>query len=348
MADNKPKHQHHKNDIIIKDQDGSFKILQEGKFVPLDEAEAKEHGLTQTNDKKTKPHMPKGSIAEPMPMFQGQTRKEDSGKKEEHEVKGLGDQGLQKQAQDLVKKSGVTFASGEAQQRVIKVLVSHLKGVRKPFETKQSLMKSPADGGVGLGQDEADKILAAAGVKTQMPQIPKEQMPKPAPESSFAKAMDDKKKKASIMPMGQDLSAPAAMPKEVKAQESKPKAPLPPVQTQKPQIMDVQKPKMPTVGLAGELSYSLADWRRVSVNPQDRIKKIENQLGVLEEESFPMRLRGLKAWRDSEVMKLYLDAGKESLEKGQPLEQLLGQGSASELTWEEWQAIAELNQRIRA
>ncbi len=333
MADSKPKHQHSKNDIIIKDQDGSFKILQNGHFVPLDEADAKEHGL----DKKEENNV-SSQPAKSMPLSHTSVKTEVSS----HDIKGFGDEGLQQQAQDIVKKSGVTFASGEAQQRVYKVLVSHLKGVRKPYETKQSLMKESSNGGAGLREEEVGKILTAAGV--QLPSAPKAM---PVVTELPKDSMPSVKQKISTLPVGKDLSAPANFPNEIKAKEVPLKPTLPPVQLQKPQIMDVQKPQMPTVGLAGELSYSLADWRRVGVNPQDRVKKIENQLGVLEEDNFPMRLRGLSAWRNSEVMKLYLEAGKQSLEKGQALEELLGQGSGEQLTWEEWQAIADLNQRIR-
>lgn len=329
MADEHVKHKHNKNDIIIKDQDGTYKILRDGQFVPLDQVEAEEHLKEHEKEDKEK----KGMNAEALMKAASQPPKSS------HEIKGIANEDLQKKAQAMIQSSGVTFASGEAKNRVITALVAHIKGVRKPFETKEQLMKSPADGGAGLDEGDAQKILQSAGAKMpaaspqkKAPVVKKEQ---PVP------AMSPK------MPVGADISKPNAPLKEMPEKE-KMEVKQAPVAVPRPQIVDVQQPKVPTVGLAGELSYSLADWRRVGGDPKDRIKKIENQLGVLEEESYPKRLQGLAAWRNSEVMKLYLEAGKKSLESGTPLSQVVGQGGADQLTIDEWEAISELNSRIRA
>ena len=154
-----------------------------------------------------------------------------------------------------------------------------------------------------------------------------------------------------MTPVGKEVQTPAKIqaeqPKMEQVEEKKPPLAAVAASVPKPNIADVQKPTRPTVGLAGELSYSLADFRRISPNPADRIKKIENQLGVLEEDNYPTRLKGLAAWRQSEVMKMYLESGKKSLEDGTQLPQQLGSGGPDTLSWEEWQAISELNERIR-
>lgn len=339
MADENLKHKHSKDDIIIKDHDGTFKILRDGKFVPLSEVESEahmaEHGPKRAPEEKGKPvpkfvqpEAPKEEKAEPMP--------------EPDAASGLIDKNLRPQAEEIIEKSGVTFASGEVKARVINALISHVKGIRKPFQTKENLMKSVPDGGAGLTEEDAQRIMSAAGGK--------EELRRPKMDVSQTK------KPKGIMPppptpVGKEVSAPpkiaaeAPPPPPPKPKEApKPKAPA---VSPKPAVMDVKKPARATVGMAGELNYSLADWRRVAPNPQDRIKKTENHLGILEEESYPMRLQGLAAWRDSDVFNMYLQAGKKSLEEGKPLQEVLGQGGPDQLSWDEWQAVAELNERIR-
>ena len=165
MADDHPQHKHEKGDIIIKDHDGTFKILRDGKFVPLDEVEEAAHIAEHEKD-----HGPKRAIEDKeksAPQFQPKPKEEKPTPKPEQKkdegVRGLADKDLSMKAEEIIKKSGLTFASGEARNRVNNALVAHLKGVRKPFETKQNLMKSPAEGGAGLDPDEAERLMSAAG-----------------------------------------------------------------------------------------------------------------------------------------------------------------------------------------
>ena len=320
MADEYLKHQHDKNDIIIKDKDGSYKILKDGKFIPLNQVEAEAHLAEHAKEEKQAIPAKQAKPAQLSPKDK---------------------------AEAIVKKSGVTFASGEMKNRVVNALVSHIKGVRKPFETKQSLMRSPAEGGAGLEEDEANRLMTAAGsgkAENMRPPINVEQTRQP--QNEVVKPMPKR-------PVGGEIHPPqpiqAQIPPMAVAEVKKPPmAPSTPAAAPKPELADIKKPMAPVVGLAGELAYSLADWRRVAVNPQDRIKKIENQIGVLEEDSYPQRLKGMAAWFGSEVVKLYLEAGQKSLEEGKPLMETLGQGDANGLSWDEWEAIAELDNRIRS
>jgi len=250
----------------------------------------------------------------------------------------------QQKAEAILAQSKVTFASTQIRQRVLNALVAHMKGVRKPFETRQQLAKSVAEGGAGLEAAEVERIMTAAGGGRveERPEMDISRTKQPVNEVMPAKRP----------PVAQDIFAPAAVkPMQEEPIYQIPSKPAPavsaPAVAPKPRVADVQKPARAVVGLSGQLSYSLADWRRVAVQPRDRVKKIETQLDVLEQEGLPERLRGLRAWRDSEVMRLYLESGKESLEQGTPLQQMLGAGKPDALSWDEWTAIAELNERLK-
>lgn len=337
MAEDKLKHSHSDSDIIIKDQDGKYKILRDGKFIDLSEVESAEmaaehsHGDTgpkRSADQKEK-HAPQFKPAEPKAA---EEKKPEQPKQPD----------VNQKADEAINKSGVTFASGEIRDRVLKALVAHIKGIRKPFETRETLMRAVADGGAGLPVADAERVIAAAGGKPIEPMRPKMDVaPTKKPKSIVA----------SSIPVGGEVAAPpkVAVQKEVPSPIPVKPTPPPPAPTivPKPSIADVKKPARPTIGLASELAYSLADWRRVEPNPKDRNTKIINQLGVLEEDRYPQKTKGINAWRESAVFKLYLNSGETSLAQAKPLQELLGQGGADQLSWEEWQAIAELNERIR-
>jgi len=260
-------------------------------------------------------------------------------------VAGFRDNKLEKKAKQAIKKSGVTFPSQELADRAVKTLIPELKGVRKSFQTKQTLMKSFAEGGLGLSANEADKLITAIGGNAMPVERPQMDIQKTKnPEG----ALPIKEK-----PLAHDIKPPekiaAPTPKLEVSSPIAPNLPKKPVHAPEPAVRDVKK-KMPgvAVGPIQELSYSLVDWRRLGPNPKDRINKIENQLGVLEQDSYADRIAGQQAWHESEVVQLYEQAGLDSLNQGIPLEQVLSSGSENQLSFDEWKAVTELNHRIRA
>jgi len=376
------KHKHSDDDIIIKDQDGSYKILVNGVFVPLSDVKG--------HDKDAKAAPKEGSKDEPrVKSTQKQASTVQRPAKNKAQFSGFGDKDLTAKAEALLSKVKITFASGELRGRAVNALIAQLKGVRKPFETKQTLTKPVADGGVGLGEQQAEALMVAmgAGSKQRAPQAalpvaakpmqPPAQQARPAPakppvqqakpvpvqppaqQARPAPVQQPKPKPVNpvVKPMkpekvvGKEVSAPPKVELE-KLPPPPPAAsvPVPPTEharVPKPVVADVKMPVLAAVGPVQELSYSLVDWRRLGVNPLDRVKKIENQLGVLEQERYADRLAGMAAWRNSEVIKLYLEAGQKSLESGQGLQDHLGAGGPTDISYDEWQAISDLESRLR-
>lgn len=360
MADDKIKHTHSPNDIIIKDQDGSYKILRDGKFVPLDEAEAKMHALDA--GPKRAPDAPKSpqpptfptkipvqtaKPAAPVPMKAPQsmpmkTAAPVTASKPSSMPPAMNareEDATTKQAEAILQKTNLTFASGEIRSRVKNVLVSHLKGIRKPFETKLYLIKGVRDGGAGLTEQEAEIVLmAASGFKARSSAAPQKLEP-----PSTDKPMTPVGKEVSVPRTPPVTSNIPAMP-EMTMEAAKP---VGPAFAPRPTLADVQKPMRTLGGPVDQLSYDLMTWRRLGQDPRDRIKKVETQLDVLEQDGYPERLKGLLSWHNSEVVRKYIEAGKKSVESSTSLPQMLGSGSENELSYAEWQAIADLNARIR-
>ncbi len=325
----KIQHKHSDNDVIIRDHDGSFKILVDGKFVPLSEAESAAHAAEHQQKKPEPKKAPVGNLVDQKPP-----------------ASGLGSDVLMIKAREAIKKSGVTFASQELAKRAEKALIPQLKGVRKPFETLEVFTKPVASGGVGLEKSEAERILAALG--GEKPQERKPQLNvaltkkpasalKPMPPAP-TRDIKPPEKIAAIAPLEKKA------PMQPKREEKKK-----PVQAPNPALRDVKK-NIPSaaIGPIQELSYSLIDWRRLGENPLDRVKKIESKLDVLEQDSYADRLSGIQAWHESEVVQQYEEIGLKSLEENKTVEQLLGAGDAQKLSFMEWKAIADLDERIRA
>jgi len=340
------------NDIIIRDQDGTYKILREGKFVPLDEAKSAKPTMADSGPKRA-PDAPKSAPpVAPKPVTPWPAASEVMAKPNTPPVRGMADQDLLSQADGFIAKSGLTFASGEIRTRVAKALVAHIKQVRKPFETRQSLLKPVADGGAGLSEQEVDTIMKAAGDTSAMSAQKPSVQPVTRPQNPIVKPTNSGK-----LPVGKEIGAPASVALNkivatdapyfhVTPEQAKQAFSLPSVSTPRPAMADVQKPSRPIGGPVDELAYDLVTWRRMAQNPQDRIKKTEAQLDLLEQDGYTQRLRGIVSWRSSDVMRLYLLAAKQSLEEGKPLPQMLAVGGSGQLSWDEWQAVAELNERL--
>lgn len=109
------------------------------------------------------------------------------------------------------------------------------------------------------------------------------------------------------------------------------------------------KPKL--LGPIEELQeMNSVNFRRLDIDPVKAAAKINNKVKFLEEESYAKRLAGIKAWRQSNINRLYLDMGKESMEKGQSIEEVSisrMNNSKDYLTKEEFDAIMDLNKSLR-
>jgi len=68
-------------------------------------------------------------------------------------------------AEDIIKFSGMIFASSELSSRLKKIILTYLKGIRTKAEAREGLVKSVLSGGLSLEDREADQILAIAEEK---------------------------------------------------------------------------------------------------------------------------------------------------------------------------------------
>ena len=118
-----------------------------------------------------------------------------------------------------------------------------------------------------------------------------------------------------------------------------------------PVMMNDVKFKPRLVGPVDELGTMMpADFRRLSSDPVEATKKIEDLLAALQTTSFEERIRGIQAWRVSPVCRLYAAMAGEALQAGVALAEVASKrrnkGEES-LSPAEMKAIGSLNAKMR-
>lgn len=118
----------------------------------------------------------------------------------------------------------------------------------------------------------------------------------------------------------------------------------------RPRVSDVNiAPRL--IGPMDELRYmSLIDFRRLHLNPADAIIKIKDKINLIGYEDNNKKRSAIDAWRASQVNQLYLEIGKESIQTGISVRDVIGarlKNNHDTLKPEEFRAIGELNREMR-
>ncbi len=93
----------------------------------------------------------------------------------------------------------------------------------------------------------------------------------------------------------------------------------------------------------------LEDWRRWGT-AEEAAEKIKDKINLLEEESLIKKAEGIKSWKESEINKLYLAVGTESIDKGISVEEVISlrqKENRPTLTEKEFDEVVGLNQVLR-
>ncbi len=97
-------------------------------------------------------------------------------------------------------------------------------------------------------------------------------------------------------------------------------------------------------------SMNLVDFRRLSKDSKEAVKKILGMFELLEEDSFSKRMEGVKVWRKSPINKIYLNLGQESIIEQKDIKTIIEKRKKEKkdyLSQEEFNAIMELNAKLR-
>lgn len=305
------------DDIIVKGPDGNFRVLSQGEWQPLEAY---------------RPQVPK---AKPADSVQPKT--------------DLGDL-----AKEIREKANLNLA-GELNTRFQNIVKAHLKEVRNSLDTFLVLKRGKEEGGLGLAEEQAEQVLEIMNQKKSSlgPTIEESTSSAKADTAGEGKA----EKKSVPLDLSHELAPPPpVIPQAQAATEpsDKPMESHDPVfkrDRQAPSPMKEMKFKPQLVGPVEEIkNLTLSDFRKFDDDPKAAVKKVIYKIDLLEKDSYQKRQEGIKAWRESEVNRLYLELGKLAMEQGRSISEIIkAKQSKNEpsLTMEEFEALLDLNSELK-
>ncbi|MBI3291146.1 hypothetical protein HYZ76_02575 [Candidatus Falkowbacteria bacterium] len=271
---------------------------------------------------------------------------------------------LDEEAKLIMDKSGLNLIDIRAKERLDNIIRLRLRGIRDRLATREMLLGPAGTGGMGLAPETADKILNLINEESQ--RLHGRWREEVGSKEPFYHLRDEARKLLEGSTVAEP-EKPIFNPKAVEppiVETAKAVPVKPPVRIKpepidyvaasepagRPKIEDVKyKPKL--TGPIEEIgSMTLTDFRRLGKSPDEAIDNILNKIQLLDEESFVKKAQAIKAWKESEVHKLYLDLGDQSMEARKPMAEIIKQrqnAGQPTLTEEEVEAIIELNQKLR-
>jgi hypothetical protein len=333
------------DEIVIKTTGGAFKVLRNGKLIdlPTDELVVKKDDQSKKVSQQPKKVkiIPKVTHKKPAAKFYFHVD-------DEHDVsklKDLTEDDKNKLIKAFINRVVMTIfeeiglQENEETVQFRNIVVSRLRHIRSLAAAREALKASLGRIGKSLSDEEFERFIESIekkkeqvdrAIKTgKIPDVLREQVEEP-----------DK-----IVHVGTKVS---------QVQKSKPVDNLQGVkygQGQGPEVVSNEAlPKHMTMGPVDELrQLSLKEFRRLGVNPIDASEKIQEKIGLLEDESLVKKAEGIKAWKESEVNKVYLAIGAASMAYKKPIEVVIREFKEENkpfLAPEEFNVVADLNKKL--
>lgn len=290
------------------------------------------------------------------------------GRKKFYDLGRLAEVVIKNFIEDQAEENGPIFVNDDVLiKRLKNIVISYVKDIRDKLETKQTLMRSIKIGGMGLREKDVLRLLRIVdherkNVKKYIREVVFKLDKK---ESKETLASAEKKEPKESLPRIEKIAPPPPM---IITKRPLDKKSTPKKQSSASDIIRIQKQKStPALKSSQEKSFqvkprlvgpieelrniTLVEFRRLSSRPKEAIEKIKDRIALLAEDSLMRRSLGIQAWESSEVYKEYLSLGRESLQTGKPLRDVIEerlQLGTQTLTKEEFNAIMELNTYLRS
>lgn len=97
-------------------------------------------------------------------------------------------------------------------------------------------------------------------------------------------------------------------------------------------------------------TMSLVDFRRFDVDPISAVKKIQDKIELLGDQSLSEKIIGIKAWKESEPYRMYVALGIQAMEEKKTISEVIAERNANNqptLTEQEIEEIMKLNEKLR-
>jgi hypothetical protein len=290
----------------------------------------------------------------------------------------LGAAKIARQIKDAVPEIKIT--SPEDLVRLSKIVASRLRDIRSLVNTKDSLMKKTESGGLSVTPEVVDKIIKIIEKeKMKWREKPEEYIKTETNEQHTAdnlrqtaynrQSVEEKlpKWKENLDANSEEIGNPQ-LEHIIAAIKAGSRPPVGEVEKSEIKKQKPETEQTPTVDNREDFSYQsylmkekrdrrvmgpveellnidLKEFRALGRSPKEAVNKIYEKIIALAHDSLEERAKGIVAWKSSPLYQQYVGVGEEGLIKSLPIEGIL-KNRPGGLTWDEFQAIGDLNEQL--
>lgn len=289
---------------------------------------------------------PAQKIAKPMPKSGVSFGKEDAKSLLEDEMPASGIKSAVSdrlaEAKEIVQKSGLKL-NVDPEKRLIGLVQLRLKDIRSEDEARDWMMMPENQMGIGLGKEQAQKILKLIEEKKKgadpIKDVPVLKKPLGTPT---ALAKEDREPFPAVSsPNNPFIHASHNLPK---TREDTENFIVKNNNQARPIMRDITPAKPMNLGPVDEIRYfTLTDFRRLSSNPEESAVRLKQKFINLKEESYLLFINSLEAWRQSPLFIDYVNASVEALNTKT---KLTGGAKNEKITIEEINALIKMEKDL--
>ena len=226
-------------------------------------------------------------------------------------------QELTDKVKETIAQSGLKYKDPQIDKRFQGIVVSRMKEVRGAYETRDAVMKSVAEGGLGMDVHKAQKflqLLEAANDELHSTWSERERLKKIESLRQRRAKLFEGDTQATAAKVGHRGTS-ADVRGVVKKKPTVKRAPQvsDDLKGAKPMMQDVKAPPNLINPISELKSYTLEDFHRLDKDPVEAALKIEGKIRLLGQESFVRMKQGAAAWKQCEVMMIYKEQLQQSI-----------------------------------
>lgn len=345
------------DDILIK-QDGFFKIFSHGNLSDFDTSIKSEKKSTEVLDtgleEKILPPPPPAIFENKKAEFYFDINDRDEIVKHEknlEKIKAVKKQYSLKKITDKIIEANAINLVQQLESKFNSLIFSFLKHTRTKFDLEEVFNNRIINSGLGFDKDKTNKILnILSEIRGKIEEsggdilndINAKSLSELSKKDSDLKTTEhlsnlDPRQSIQIKPVNSDIPF-------VNRTVDAPSSPY------KTKLSDVkQKPRVVSpVEELGEINITI--FRRLSSNPLEAAQRIMDNINSFGHESILKKAMAVKNWRKSEVYRIYLALGRESIDKNLPINKIIEQKIVAKektLTMEEFKAISDINKKVK-
>jgi hypothetical protein len=271
-------------------------------------------------------------------------------------------EGIKKSTEKIVNYGKITFTDENLKNKFGNIISARLRDIRDEMETMEILTRDKGVGGLGLAPEMAKKISKLIETEFQiLSEARKERESQKNNEWKKTSELEKIKKEEGLKTKEQNKLDNKW--KELVGSSAKIKTKIPEmrVETEKFAVAPVTQPgrkKIEDINFAPKLvgpidelrQMTLVDFRRLGKKVELSAEKIKDKIDLLEDESHLKKMEGLKAWRESEVAKIYFEIMRQSINEEKSIDEIIATRNAGKipsLTPDEFKAVMKLNEMLR-